>query len=186
MFFKSPLITNEFLDQIDYAEISGLAQNYCLNQKTMQQNLSIRKLRRKSRRNYDKIFPKTKTCICFWCKETIVWLSRIPKQDRIEIIAKRFLATVIIEGQQQTLKIASIDHLNEIRNGGNEDINNIVPSCIPCNMYRDRDKRRIIFCQRCNSPKVGLKIYCKNCRKHLGKQRRSKLESKFSFCLGRS
>jgi hypothetical protein len=78
---------------------------------------------------------------CYWCEADLVNADTIPK----EVVVRRS-ATVIYwrleSGEMTCCKMATVDHLVEISKGGNNDGDNLVPSCGSCNWRRSGDPEK--------------------------------------------
>lgn len=123
---------------------------------------------------------------CYWCGAKLVWMRMIPLGYRVHFNAPKFRLTFQErDGGILTLRIASLDHVTPLSEGGSERLSNIVPACVPCN--KDRAARKIVFyvCQRCGRPRRGRKPHCRSCRKQHAQE--ALVESmRYSVSVGRS
>jgi hypothetical protein len=94
------------------------------------------------------------TTTCMWCGETIYWLNMIPPQNIIKVSHSHI--TVQINGYQKMLLVATVDHYFELRNGGTNELRNLIPSCAICNRDRSaQPKIRPDTCVQCGGKKKG-------------------------------
>jgi hypothetical protein len=100
---------------------------------------------------------------CTWCGEVIYWLHMIPRDSIIKIGATN--VTVNINGHRKALLYVTVDHYFELRNGGTNELRNLVPSCARCNRDRSAEpKSRPNVCQQCGGKKTGsYRRSCKAC-----------------------
>jgi hypothetical protein len=70
---------------------------------------------------------------CYWCSKWIVWFQKI-KVDKKIIVGD--YGTQIIRFGRFEFEGATVDHLQEITNGGKNNIENLVASCRKCNWER--------------------------------------------------
>lgn len=100
---------------------------------------------------------------CTWCRQEIYWLDMIPQQNIVKVGPTHII--VDINGYKKHVLVATIDHYFELRNGGTNEVRNLIPSCAPCN--RDRSalpQTRPEFCVDCGEWKGNqYKRRCKAC-----------------------
>lgn len=100
---------------------------------------------------------------CMWCGETIYWLNMIPPQYILKV-GHTYVA-VSINGYRRQLLIATVDHYFELRNGGTNELRNLIPSCALCNRERSAEpKQRPDVCVDCGGHKTGsARRRCREC-----------------------
>lgn len=140
--------------------------------------------RKKTSRHYFRRFKGYLTK-CHWCGSRLVWMSRVPKENRIHFEPSKFRLTFRDKKDILTLRVASLDHVTPLSEGGSGELSNITVACVPCNKDRLDRRDHILTCQRCGCLKRGRKPYCKSCRIYNGHAHQLKA-MRFSVHLGRS
>ncbi len=71
---------------------------------------------------------------CFWCKEPIILRREVPNEQIIQ--EKHGIITITDGPVVKEIKLASVDHVKSLADGGTNDWDNCVPSCWFCNNKR--------------------------------------------------
>lgn len=73
---------------------------------------------------------------CAYCQCEVIPVQFIAVEDRIKETAHWITAT--INGEQRTVRKASVDHSTKLADGGNNHFLNLVLACVKCNGQKDR------------------------------------------------
>lgn len=108
--------------------------------KSSHYHIRKRILRRNARKQLLKLLEK-QNYKCYYCKEEIIskkWVRRnIETKDILKVDKK--IISFIKNDKLFTIKIATIEHLTRIADGGNNSENNIVAACYYCN-HKENNK----------------------------------------------
>jgi HNH endonuclease len=112
---------------------------------------------------------------CFWCGRDIIPVSSLPPAC---IISQSACGVTYIDGsgEEKTVRKASIDHLIRKADGGTNDPENLVASCMPCNNHRHKEEDKATnklprkwrgrkTCPVCGADKPKDRMKCSECRK---------------------
>lgn len=111
---------------------------------------------------------------CAWCGVEIVWLSQIRKRDRINTSEHGYITYRTRSGKVERKAQASVDHVEPLRVASRNTKDNLVPSCVKCNVrrtptdspYTDEQRR---VCRYCGNWKQKGRSRCNECfRKIVG------------------
>lgn len=107
-------------------------------------------IRRKARRHFiDALYAKQNS-LCWWCKSACVIVANIPEDDRISE-SQGFMTWQ--DGEQRfSAKVATVDHLQPIREDGGNDEGNLVMACGNCNKDRTKQTQIRMVCSQCSGP----------------------------------
>lgn len=123
------------------------------------------RLRRQARRKYFVRLYAAQNGLCHWCKSYCAILSNIPQEQVVSI--KNWRVTWRDGDDCLVGRIASVDHVQEIRNGGKNE-GNIVMACTLCNCRRSamRSPTEALdkVCRDCQGPKQPKQTRCHACR----------------------
>src|ERR1041385_350923 len=89
---------------------------------------------------------------CFWCHIPIACKELVPKEFKPEETNR--CIKLIVNNRKYQLEQLTIDHYFEKRNGWNNQINNLIPSCTFCNSARNEYVNKRIFCIQCEEVKT--------------------------------
>lgn len=76
---------------------------------------------------------------CYWCKEPIIMRREVTPEQVVQ--EKHGVITFFSGPNLYEFKLASVDHIVELADGGTNDWNNTVPSCWFCNNERSNGKK---------------------------------------------
>lgn len=97
----------------------------------------INNVRNQARRQVRKLLNGSRYARCHWCGCEIVFVKTVEPYKRVSI-ADGMITYRTNAGSITRKAVASVDHLNELRNGGSNDPENLKPSCVRCNNERDK------------------------------------------------
>jgi hypothetical protein len=96
---------------------------------------------------------------CHYCGERIVCLSWLG--DRL--LGKDSRTCRFFEnGEVVQVRIASVEHLTRLADGGGNDDGNLAASCVRCNSQRSNPPRQPRKCRGCGQPS-GRRRRCERC-----------------------
>lgn len=134
-----------------------ISESSLLEDQTKQQEINSN--RKTSRRTVSSIkfaeVAARQGSFCFWCGGKVIKEADIPAENRL---IKNKQTVVYLAGDQlREEAIGTIDHLLRLRDGGSNNPENLVISCLSCNSERDR------VTQAYNRPFARRKLPCKTC-----------------------
>lgn len=94
------------------------------------------KKRRQARKYIEKLLEK-QSQKCYDCERIIYPIRRYLKQGWKLITAKRDIAILEKEGIKTEFIFATIEHIQPLCEGGQNNIDNLIALCIKCNLLRD-------------------------------------------------
>lgn len=97
-------------------------------------------MRHKARRKVRNSLNGSRYATCYWCGCEIVFVKTVPSYRRISI-ADGMITYRTNAGSITTKAVASVDHVDPLRNGGDNSPDNLKPSCVRCNNERDKGPR---------------------------------------------
>lgn len=74
---------------------------------------------------------------CFWCGKSVMRPSLIPPGNRLSSDGGETIVYLTDGGERREMAVATIDHLLRVRDGGDNNPENLVVSCCPCNQARE-------------------------------------------------
>jgi len=123
-----------------------------------------RSIRKNARKKIDILYTK-QNGLCHWCKSYVAIEKNIDKEN--VVVVKRSYIIWKDMGFVFSARIATIDHVIPIGQGGTSDIDNLVVACATCNNDRTNkpkapDKLKLL-CPNCHSDKKPKKKFCQKC-----------------------
>ena len=82
---------------------------------------------------------------CYWCGVPLVKVNTLPPESVIKLESGKVYYTKKVNGAvaQGWDYFMTIDHVQPISEGGKSNIDNLVPSCEPCNIGRKKGDNRV-------------------------------------------
>jgi len=120
---------------------------------------------------------------CHWCGTVIVWWQKLPENAVLNKLKGggpgRFVV-FLLNGQKVQYPAATVDHVLEISNGGNNVPSNLVASCCKCNQQRSAlpPQNKYPKCIQCGKKRVGPRAGRKRCGKCVDANREIALKAK--------
>jgi hypothetical protein len=101
---------------------------------------------------------------CHWCGERVIYIRSVPVVDRIKTshFKLHFRGS---KGKVKIVRIATVDHVKPLEEGGDYRLENLVLACGECNQRRARKTRapHNLICRRCGAP--TKRRWCPPCRR---------------------
>lgn len=132
------------------------------------------RLRKQAKSKLEFLYARQNS-LCWWCASQTVILRHIPEEVIISTKPAGFVRWRHKEGLVLEGKIATVDHLKNLAEGGNSDISNLVLACYACNNRRCAqsqispipDEIRQL-CPLCQGPKNRRHRTCAKCKAKSG------------------
>jgi len=123
------------------------------------------RLRRCARRDWLPGLYARQNSLCWWCKSATVIFGYLPRDA---VLSKENGHIVWVEaGLTLKARMATIDHVTPISEGGGNDESNLVMACEDCNGDRNNVKMKgckiVRACHRCGGEKPANRSQCRDC-----------------------
>jgi hypothetical protein len=110
---------------------------------------------------------------CHWCGRIIVWWQKLPRRTILNQKTKegafRFLGGFVqfrlVGPRKHSFPVVTVDHVLELSKGGGNSLDNLVLSCMKCNVSRSSPpENKYPNCLDCGREKAtAKKKYCYEC-----------------------
>jgi hypothetical protein len=126
------------------------------------------RIHKKARERWLEHLYARQNSMCYWCRSQTVLLRYISEEQ--ELSCKNGFVTWRDGENVFAARIASVDHIRPVSDGGTNDPANLVMACVDCNQNRTRtlspipdEIRRL--CPICAGPKDARRSMCLTCHR---------------------